>query len=207
MEMEDTKIKLNDRVARLEEGLVGLRSEVHTLAESMRHDIGSVTTAVDQLRQLLARRSETNWGVYFSGVGVLLAFVMAMGGGALAPLYIMGTNNDEQMSLVRNSVQTLSNDFDDHQKLSGHPTAIQMHKEVKSTFADFKIRLENGLQELDEKLQREMQLADATQQQRIFALDDKLQRELTSIVTNEAKETLFGKLDELITVIHDGKGS
>lgn len=86
----------------------------------------------------LANVTKTNgqraFGIDWSGIGVLFAIIAALGGMALAPLYIVTGNQAK-------SIEDLNRQLGDHKNLSSHPVMQQrVDGEVKRL--DEQIRLE-----------------------------------------------------------------
>ena len=89
---------VDERLARVEEGYDQLRGEVHTLSEVIRAQGRDLSAAIREVNDKISTSGKANWGLYFSGLGVLLAFGVTIGGGALAPLYLMASSNKADLA-------------------------------------------------------------------------------------------------------------
>jgi len=224
----------DSRLARLEEGYTTLGREVHSLGQAMRELPGGIRHEVNEsfsqvhasiagLTEKISRRGETNWGVYFSGIGVLIAFIVSVGTAAMAPLYLMTKNNDiatqrvaaqvkerlaastashaTQLTLMRADIAATDDALIKHQLLDGHPTAMAKHAEHTSRTAEHRKFVENALQDMDAKLQIEMRLADDTVAERIESLDSKLQQEIRANTNVSDDDTAERRHRELLEVM------
>jgi hypothetical protein len=158
------------RLARLEEGFVGLRGEVHSLAQ-----------AISTLNDRMSNFGRTNWGVYFAGLGVLLAFIATVGGGALAPLYLVSNLNTEMVNDESVRITRLQDKFHNHEMLDGHPTAIQRYTETTNRLDKIDGVLSERLNDLDRKLQNEIFLSDKRLEDSLNSLESKLYVKIESV--------------------------
>ena len=193
------------RISSLETAMVALAGDVKDIAHLVRDQNASLSAAIrdqsqqsaqhyEQLSSRLRDRDKPQWGVYFAGLSLLLAFVMAIGAAALAPVYLVGRRNEADIASARDELRA-------HVELEGHPTAMAMHAAESKRSEMQGVELQRSLRDLDEKLQREMNLALSAEQARIAAMDEKLQLEIGVVKDAVRVENEAGTLRLLIEAL------
>lgn len=99
-------------------------SEVHdvwTAIDSLRNDVGAITNTLARVssqieamadqNDKIVERQTTPWGVIVGAIGVTTSLIIAIGGAALAPLYLSDAHNSEQIKR--------------HIESTGHPELIR----------------------------------------------------------------------------------
>lgn len=176
---------LEPRVAKLETGLEILTRDVTTLASVVReqgsnieHEIQKLAVGVTQA----AGPRKTDWSTIISA----LLLIMAIGSAVFWPLNQTSQNN-------KSDIQQLSQEFKNHQQLDNHPvgTALlsriqgQIDAEVKALreadtaqnafwskqYSQHEEYDNREFRYLDERLQREFQLANKVLEQRLNYLE------------------------------------
>lgn len=145
-----------------------LRSDVGTIKASQAALVAKFDQVVDTIRQLNQDR-RTPWGVIIGAIGVALSMITAVGGAALAPLYLSDAFHNQQLR--------------EHIQHDGHPVALMRQAGIQKDV----IRLDGNVNELksqirslDDTLQQELRELLMEQTERLAKLEtttEKMQRE------------------------------
>lgn len=170
---ENRRKQTADEVHNVWNAVDDLRTDVSSIKSSQASLVAKFDQVFEMFRQINGDR-KTPWGIIISAIGVLIVLATALGGAALAPLYL---NDSHQSSRHQEIIGSLR----DHMSQDGHPMAMQKHaameKDVERLDGDV-TELKDQIVNLDEVLQREMRVLDDIQVTRLDNLDATLQREM-----------------------------
>lgn len=186
------------RLARLEEGYTSLRSEVHSLADLIRSQGQELHATVTTIQEKLGSHGHTNWGVYFSGLGVLLAFMVTIGGGALAPLYLMASTNSAALT---DSTKQLIERIDS--KVEGVNAIREKAQNTDAKHIQEQLNLiRDEISEIESSFHRhELSDGHPTAMQRLGSLDDKVQAELAALKASRTESQNDKRHQEMLKAI------
>lgn len=165
MSQENRRKQTADEVHNVWNAVDDLRTDVSSIKSSQASLIAKFDQVFEMFRQINGDR-KTPWGIIISGIGVLIMLAMAVGGAALAPLYL----NDSHQSLKLSEVT-----YDLRTRIS------EMRREVElgdQRSRDRQTEVRDEIKLLDVTLQREMRDLDQVQVARLESLDRTLQREI-----------------------------
>jgi len=161
-----------------------LRTDVSSIKSSQASLVAKFDQVFAMFQQIHGDR-KTPWGVIISAMTFLAMLGMAIGGAALAPLYLMDSVH--------------GNALKEHVSQDGHPIALQRHaamerdvarldgdiEELKETIKNTDLQsrerqteVRDEIDNLDIALQREMRDLDVISDTKIANLDSNLQREM-----------------------------
>lgn len=193
------------RISSLETAMVALAGDVKDIAFLVREQNASLTTSIREQAQqstrhyedLSARISEKDkpqWGVYFAGLSLLLAFVVAIGAAAMAPVYLVGRRNEADIAQLVNSTTA-------HVHLEGHPATMAMHSAEAKSAAMQREDNHQAIRDLNDSLQTAIGLAIDSQQMRSAAVTENLRLEIAGIrdtVTSDKESNTLQLLIEAL---------
>jgi len=187
-------VQLEPRVAKLEVGLDRLTDDVRDLANVVRAQGSQMEGEIQKLVVAVTQAAgprKTDWSVIISA----LLLVMAVGSAVFWPLNQTSENNNTD-------IKTMSEKFDDHQKLTLHPVGSaliqRLEDRLQTHIADNVIDIEK----LDKKLQAEYMLINSKLEIQLHALDNKVQIEMRLLTAAidarvEVLTRYFNRQDEL----------
>ena len=196
---------LSDRMARQEEGLESLRTEFHSMGETVRGLARDVSHSITELKDEISQSGKSNWGTYWSGLGVLMLFVVTVGSGALAPLWIFANQNRNEILERKAAVLALQESVHEHQLSDGHPVALQKHIEAARRFAAMDATIVERVAELERKTHNETVLNNDRLRDRLQSLDDKLQNGITGVREARQENAKDAQHRELIETLQKSK--
>ena len=173
---------LEPRVARLEVGLETLTKAVNDIASTMRDNNTSTNAKIDQLAvavTLAGAPRKTDWSLFVS-IGF---FILALGSAVFWPL-----NKSTQDNKV--AIEKYHDEMTEHMKLPLHPVG-----QARIDGMDL-VRTELIARDtaLDNKIQKETQLALEASNTKIADLDVRVQREFNML--NQAMDMRVGKMEK-----------
>lgn len=142
-----------------------LRTDVSSIKSSQASLVAKFDQVFEMFRQINGDR-KTPWGIIISAIGVLIVMVTAIGGAALAPLYLSDSHQASKQA-------------EENYDIRARIADIRREAEVadgRSRERQAEVRSELKL--LDVTLQREMRDLDKVQIARLESLDRTLQREI-----------------------------
>ena len=154
-----TNSELEQRLASTETDVRHLAESVDSLTRSVSHRFDDVLAKLDTYSQ----RGAITWPLIFTAVTTLLGCAT-----------IAGVIHSMSINPVIQGVAANAVALQRHADQDGHPEAMKQAAVLRNDVD----RLDSRIETLDEMLQREMRLLDATNMQRLDHLDETLQREV-----------------------------
>lgn len=165
MSQENRRKQTADEVHNVWNAVDDLRTDVSSIKSSQASLVAKFDQVFEMFRQINGDR-KTPWGIIISAIGVMVLMVTALGGAALAPLYL----NDSHQSLKQSEAN-----YDLRARISELKRETELG-DSRSQNRQTEVRDEIKL--LDVTLQREMRDLDQVQVARLESLDKTLQREI-----------------------------
>jgi hypothetical protein len=148
-------------------------SRLEASMEGVVGQLSHISATVDALSSKINEGHKTNWSTYWSGLGVLLAFVVTLGSGALAPLYYMASVNSQGIM----EIGVVDDRLRAHELSLGHPTSIAKQGLIEAELRTDIRRNENELDVIESKLRHEIVVSSGRNTELIKSLGETVQRE------------------------------
>lgn len=161
---------VDSRLASLESVVERFEVDLSSLRQELSAQISALSTKIDQ-------GGRTNWNQW----GVLGMFVLAVVGYIVSPMQVSGDYRDQRMAAIEQALRNQEAVFRGHEMLDGHPTALEISRQLRSDHEEMEEDVYRRLSDLDSALQREMRLINDRTNQRIESLDRRLQTEMRMV--------------------------
>lgn len=149
------------------------------LEQSMDHvqgDVSAIMTKLDSLDSKLDSKSGVPWQPIMA-VGAVIISVFAL---FTSPLQVAGDYRDKAIDqIIQMGIEQQAH-FRDHEKLDGHPTALNISNNLKEELEEFKKYNREDMSNLDEVLQREMRLLASANTEAIESLRNNVDQKFLS---------------------------